>query len=224
MYSIAGSATNGTDYNFGVPLTGLVTIPAGLASANVQITTFDDAEDEGTENVVLSLVADSAYQIGAPNMAMVEIVDDDGSTTTVTDYALSESTQFGALDGSYVATHDNDGVSQTITEDLYAGNQRSRLEHTWTFEVTGGNTVTFSLDALASGEETFVFEYSWDGVSWATITTVDSSSPTGLQSYSIDGGVSGTVFVRVRDTNRSRGDSTADSISVDEMFFESESP
>jgi hypothetical protein len=224
IYSIAGSATNGTDYTSGPALTGMVTIPAGLTSTTVEITPIDDALDEGMEDVVLALVADAAYQIGSSNTAIVEIADDDGTSTTVSDYALSESTKFGTVVGTYEDTLTNGGESETITEELYAGNKRSRLEHTWTFDVAGGSSVTFNLDAATSGTESFVFEYSTDGVSWTTIATIDSSSPTGIQTFSIDSGVSGTVFVRVRDTNRSRGDSTADSISVDEMYFESESP
>ncbi len=223
VYSIAGSATNGADYNVGSPLTGIVTIPAGLPSATVRITPFDDTADEGTEDIVLALVADAAYQIGASHAAIVEITDDDGTSTTISDYALMESTRFGTADGDYVNTHVNDGASETITEDLYAGNKRSRMEHTWTFDVSGGRSVTFNLNAQTLGAESFVFEHSTDGVNWTTITSIDSSSPTDLQTYSIDSGISGTVFVRVRDTNRSRGDSTADSISIDEMYFESES-
>ena len=82
-YSVAndGTATNGADYNL-LPLT--VTIPAGKASASIDIVPKDDLAIEGTEQILLSLKAGNAgkeYNLGTRS-AVVEIVDNDSSSIT----------------------------------------------------------------------------------------------------------------------------------------------
>ncbi|MCT7997577.1 S8 family serine peptidase, partial [Laspinema olomoucense] len=73
-YAIAGSATNGIDYT---PLTGSITIPAGRDRITLPLSAIDDEEVEGTETVVLTLAAGSAYHVGTQNMGTVAIVDND---------------------------------------------------------------------------------------------------------------------------------------------------
>src|SRR6185503_14192376 len=71
-YSVAGSATSGTDYT---ALSGSVTILAGRSSAIVNVTPIDDDVAEGTETVEVTLVANGAYIVGSPNSATVTIED-----------------------------------------------------------------------------------------------------------------------------------------------------
>src|SRR5262249_2745115 len=73
LYSVGGTATNGTDYT--PNLSGTVTIPSGQASATVTITPVDDTTIEGDETVVLTLTANAAYSIGSPSTATVTIAD-----------------------------------------------------------------------------------------------------------------------------------------------------
>jgi hypothetical protein len=151
---------------------------------------------------------------------MAAIADND--TVATDDFAQSEATQFGVVapGKSFVDTFADDGNVETIGEETYGGGQRARLEHEWQFDVTGGSTVTFfiDIDATTTTSE-FVFEYSTDGVNWTTMS-VDFTT-TGLQSVTVNSGLSGTVFVRLRDTNRAKGD-TPDSVSIDTIFFRSE--
>ena len=77
-YTIAGSATNGSDYN---TIGSSITIPAGAASATVTITPKDDAIVEGAENVTLTLKSSSSYALGA-SAASVTISDNDVPTST----------------------------------------------------------------------------------------------------------------------------------------------
>ena len=51
--------------------------------------------------------------------------------------------------------------------------KRSRLLQQWTFDVTGGSTVTFFVEAWHdSTAEDFRFEYSTDQSTWASMLTI----------------------------------------------------
>jgi hypothetical protein len=89
-YTVSGTAVNGTDYT---TLSGSLTIPAGAASAPLNITSLDDALSESVETVIIrisssaALIADSVA-----NTATASIVDDDTQvvTLTVTDGTATE--------------------------------------------------------------------------------------------------------------------------------------
>jgi hypothetical protein len=53
FYEISGTASNGTDYQ---PLSGHVTLPAGVSSAEIVVAPIDDLIAEGTESVVVTLI------------------------------------------------------------------------------------------------------------------------------------------------------------------------
>jgi len=54
------------------------------------------------------------------------------------------------------------------------------------------------------------------------LTVTKTADDDTYQTFSLPAATSGTVFVRVVDTNRARNESTLDSIYVDEIFFRSE--
>jgi len=77
-YTITGSATNGSDYTSnGAPIASSVVIAAGQTSVNVPISIIDDGNIEGTENIILTILAVPTYNIGSPDTATVTIVDND---------------------------------------------------------------------------------------------------------------------------------------------------
>jgi tartrate-resistant acid phosphatase type 5 len=78
--SVGGTATNGVDYT---TIPGAVTIPAGAASATVQVTPVDDTLVEGSETVTLTAAAGAGYNVVAPNSATVTILDNDGTSTNL---------------------------------------------------------------------------------------------------------------------------------------------
>ena len=62
--------------------------------------------------------------------------------------ARAESHQYGTVSGSYLATQQADGQMQRLTEELYsAGRKNSRLEHRWSFDLTGETSVEFQVTA-----------------------------------------------------------------------------
>ncbi len=121
-YSVGGSATSETDYT---ALSGAVSIPAGDASVNENITALRDNLVEGAEAVILTITgAGARYLTGAPSVATVTISDD-------------------ALIVSLTATNVTEGSDPaSITFTRTGGDPNSAL--TVPFQV--GGTATFGTD------------------------------------------------------------------------------
>jgi len=217
LYTIGGTA-NSADY--AETLTGTVTIPAGQLSATISITPVDDTLPEGTETVVLTLLANPAYVLGVVTEATVTITDNDVRESL----AQSESSVYGTVSGDYTATHSADGVYETLTEVLYSGgNKKSHLEHRWSFDLTGLTSVEFVLNAshlTPDDPDNFQFQFSTDGgTSWTNLVTLTTASPAEqTAAVSLPAGV-GTVLVRVIDTDGSN-DRKAASLRIDQMLFQ----
>ena len=140
------------------------------------------------------------------------------------DRAIAESTVYGTKTaGDLTSTYASDNSYEAITEEKYGG-KRSRLEHQWTFNVIGGKTVTFFVEAYHdSTVEDFLFEYSTDGVTWTPMLTVIKTADDDVaQSFELPVTTSEMVFVRVVDTNRSQHENTLDSLYVDDMWIRSD--
>ncbi|MEO5898479.1 MAG: CARDB domain-containing protein [Vicinamibacterales bacterium] len=73
-YSVSGSATPSSDY---VPLSGVVTIPSGSATATIALTPLDDPYAEPDETVVVTLNATSDYVAATPSQAIATVVSND---------------------------------------------------------------------------------------------------------------------------------------------------
>jgi hypothetical protein len=71
--AISGTATPGADY---LPLDNPVVIPNGATSVTLDVIAFHDLILELTEDVVLTLQANSNYNVGSPATARVHILDD----------------------------------------------------------------------------------------------------------------------------------------------------
>ncbi|UWX55522.1 hypothetical protein NYZ99_03185 [Maribacter litopenaei] len=92
-YTVGGSATAGTDYS---AITNSVTIPNNQQSATVAITPINDAVQEGTETVVLTLQPSAAYDLGTTT-ATVNIADNDQATLTISDVTANENDPSGEM-------------------------------------------------------------------------------------------------------------------------------
>ena len=101
--------------------------------------------------------------------------------------------------------------------------RRILLSHTWTFDVAGGSAQSFLVDAhhTANTEgDDFVFSYSLDDLGYTPMVTVTKTSDDDtLQWFMFTEDVSGTVYVRVEDTDRTAGNHVVDTVFVDEMVI-----
>ena len=134
---------------------------------------------------------------------------------------MSDSHKYGTVSGVFSATHQAGGGVQSLTEELYDKSRRTRLEHAWTFDVTGGE-LGVSFHVLAghnSTKETFRFEYdAQDGLGWRSLVTLTGGAMTSY-STALPSTLSGQILVRVVDTNRLLNEKVIDTVTIDQMYF-----
>ncbi len=138
-------------------------------------------------------------------------------------------TTLGAIfSGSFLDTQTQNNVAEVLIEGQTAGTpqtRKSQLEHKWSLNVAAGSGQTFWLDAWHSPNtegDDFVFEYSRDNATWTPMVTVTKTSDNStLQSYAFPGDVTGPLWVRVRDLDRTAGRGQTDKVYIDEMFITS---
>ncbi len=141
--------------------------------------------------------------------------------------ATGESAVFGTTTGALSNVTASDNLVQTITEEVTGGSPStrvSRLEHRWTFTVGAGSFKQLHVEGFRSTStdgDNFRFEYSTDGVSFTAVTL--ASLPFADNGIDLVGalpaGLSGTVTIRVVDTDRTPGNQAVDSVSLDELFL-----
>lgn len=144
--------------------------------------------------------------------------------TSTNCYVVSETPVSGSVAGSG-QTNNSDGLYESITEVLNSPgkNGYSMLEHIWRFNVVPGRHVEFRIEAFhspgADGDD-FALSYSTDGVSYTSMLTVTKmQDDNAQQAYTLPAGTSGTVYVKVRDTNRTKGSRDLDTVYVDSMYI-----
>jgi hypothetical protein len=207
-----------------------VTLSGSASDLDGEVTSFKWTEGTTLLNET-SLTPTLDFPVGAHTVVLT-VTDDEGAIDTdtvlitvteeviVEDHAFAESLVDGTITvGDYQATWSEDGHSEVVEETISGNNKnimRSSLQHTWQFDVLGGDAVSLHLDATAHIEtdspDQFIVSYSTDDVSYTDLLT-SGGSITG--SYTLPHTISGMVFVRVLDTNNDKYDPTIDSISVD---------
>jgi hypothetical protein len=127
---------------------------------------------------------------------------------------------------SFIQTRTSNNNDERIRE-VRAG-PRSLLQHKWTIEVTGGlSSYTFYLEAFHTANEendNFRFSYSTDNSTFINMLTVTKTSPDNTyQTYELPSTISGTIYIRVLDTDRTSGYTNLDTISIDHMYIDGRS-
>ena len=184
------------------------------------------------------LTADSTYDY---RVAAVNNSGDSGFATAsgtthapppFTNYnAIGQTVVSGSVSGSYSNTHNADGVTQAITE-IESGGKPSRrhtlLEHRWNFNISAGATTTVYVNAWSGGSndgDSFRFEYSLNnGSSYSTLFVVSEMIESNLQTVVIPGTPSGSVIIRVIDTDRANGARDKNTINVDHLYIQVGNP
>lgn len=135
----------------------------------------------------------------------------------------------GTVSGSYIDTRTSNNVYEAITEIESGGspsNRYSYLEHKWTIDVIGNEIITFYVEARHTANtegDDFIFAYSTDNSNYTDMVTVTKTSDDNTcQSYVLPSATSGTVYIRVKDTNRTAGKRVLDTIYVDHIYIRSE--
>ncbi len=128
----------------------------------------------------------------------------------------------GVVSGSFTATQGDDGSYQTITE--RTAKRRNSLQHEWRItNVPSSGTRTLRVQAhrtVSPDNDTFIMQVRVGG-SWTTAVTVTKTSDDNVyQEWVLPSGASGTVRIRVRDSDNSRNAVGNDVLSVDHIVIE----
>lgn len=192
LYTIAGTATAGTDY---LALSGTAIIPANATTVDVQVMPINDSEIESSESVIVTLAFDNAkYDLGDSRSATLWIRDDEVPTVNlaVTDPNAAEPEGETPADkGTWSFT-----VSPATATDLtlvysMTGNATNGADYALLSGTTllraGQTTVTLDLvplaDELAETAETATLtlqpstQYNIGNTSSATVTIAESDAP-----------------------------------------------
>ena len=213
LISFAGAATDAEDGVISANLSWSSTIDGSIGAG----ASFTSALSAGTHTITAS-VMDSGGAAGSDAISLNIGVDN---------LAISESTARGTVGTgtSFEDTWVQDNVYyEILTEEQQGGNQarsRSLLDHTWTLDVAVGAHYVFKVDAYHTGtEDNFVFSYSRDNSVFTPMVIVNKTVDDDLeQAYVFLEDVSGTVYVRVQDTDNTRGNWQLDSLLVDSIVI-----
>ncbi|MDP1662650.1 MAG: Calx-beta domain-containing protein [Phycisphaerales bacterium] len=167
FFTISGTATNGDDYTL---ITSSVVIPIGASSATIDIGVIDDALAEANETVVITLDANTTYNITgvvAQRSATVTIADNEPIVVlTATDAAAAErAAGLSANGGQFRVTRPSSNtagdmiVHYTVSGTATNGDDYTLL--TGTVTILDGQTsatidVVVTDDALAESTETVI--------------------------------------------------------------------
>jgi hypothetical protein len=196
---------------------------------------FYDPDGDAVEMTSLGVhehwnnAADKQYtrNLGTGNgIELVKVVHDLGY---IDDVADSDIIVKGTVTGTYKATQTSNDNYESIQEILSGGSPSKRysyLEHKWRIDVTGGTSVTFYVEAhktASTDGDNFVFAYSTsvDGTYTDMITVTKTADDDIAQSFVLPGSTSGYIYIRVRDTNRTAGNTALDTIYIDDMYVTS---
>ena len=145
--------------------------------------------------------------------------------------ADSQTLVAGTVTGGLSNTYNDDTLMQSIRERESGGrksNRHSYLEQRWNFNVSLGASVDVYLNAWSSGSgdgDSFDFEYSLDnGNSFLAMFNVSSTDSANLQSFTIPGAPSGSIIIRVIDTDRTSGNRELNTIFVNHLYIQVGNP
>ncbi len=144
-------------------------------------------------------------------------------------YAMQDIAVFnGGMINDYTVTTSSDDTYEGIMETETKGklsNRYSYLEHKWSFELTGSYTlIEFYIEAYHTSNDEgddFVFAYSTNNVSFTDLVTVTKTIDDDIyQSASLPSTLSGTIYIRVKDLDQTKGKRVLDTIYIDHMYIE----
>ncbi|UCG31046.1 MAG: fibronectin type III domain-containing protein [candidate division WOR-3 bacterium] len=134
----------------------------------------------------------------------------------------------GTQSGTYLDTWASDNVYESIREEESVGSVKRRysfLEHKWTVFVEGGSQITFYIEAYhtANNEgDDFVFAYSTDDINYTDMVVVTKTTDDDqCQVYPLPAFLSGNLYIRVLDTDRTKGNRVLDEVFIDRIYIES---
>jgi hypothetical protein len=166
-YTLAGSATLGTDYTgiAATPATKTITFAAGVATATLTVDPTADTTIEPDETVALTLAAGTGYTIGTTAAVVGTILDDDQIVSLAVAPASSSEDGSGNLIYTF-SRNANGALNRALTVNYtLAGSATLGTDYTGIAATPATKTITFAA-----------------GVATATLT-VDPTADTTIEPY-----------------------------------------
>ena len=214
----------------GAPLILMSGASNNVSSMKDNVTDEAVVISSGSNNAYGVIISPAGLNQTAYSVERTAITDPDPGSGPLFDFAQSEiRVGSSTVVGDYTDTYESDNVYEQITERDSGGKPNKRhswLEHKWVFNIAGGDSVTFFLEAYksvsADGDD-FVFAYSTDDSTYVNMLTVTNTADDDTQlNYVMPATTRGTVYIRVIDTDRSQGNRSQDTVFIDQMYIRSE--
>jgi len=180
------------------------------------------------------------YATAGTYTVSLTVTDNDGvSANTSTAVTVTDPPQFvdyvangqitvsGTVEGSYLDTRTKDSFSQSIRERESGGKKQNRhsfLEHKWTFSVAPAAGFVLNMHAWQSASpdgDNFEFAWSRNNNDYFSLGILNSSSLNNNQAFILPPDLTGPVYIRVVDTNRSSG-RDLDTVFIDHLYIRAE--
>jgi large repetitive protein len=206
-YTVAGTATNGTDY---ATITSPLVIPAGNTTGTITVNPTADTTIEADETVILTLAAGAGYTVGVPASATGTILNDDLPNLTINDVTANEGNA-GITNFTFTVSLSAPAGPGGVTFDIATANGTATagvdyVANTLTAQTipAGSSTYTFTVlvngDALNEPSETFFVNVTnvtgavvVDGQGVGTITNDDPLPSISTSNVTVTEGNSGTT-------------------------------
>ncbi len=222
--SVATDETSSVQYNFQCLAGGSGCTSSGWQSSNSYTANGLAASTLYTFNAIARDVAGNQTSAAPSSSATTQATPPPPPPSEIV--ASSQTLVAGTVSGAFTETQTDNGSIQSITERDSSGKTSTRysyLEHRWNFTLASSQSLTLYANAWSGGStdgDTFNFQYSLNGGgSWVTAFNVSSTSSSNVQSFAIPGAQSGTIMVRVIDTNRVAGKREKNKISIDHLYL-----
>ncbi|MCA2506080.1 S8 family serine peptidase [Microcystis sp. M62BS1] len=187
-YTLAGTATLGSDYND--PSLGQATFAAGADKATITLPTKDDLLSEPSETIITTITAPAGYTITGPDTATATIIDDDLGTLTLV--KTTDGKEAGPVSSVFTLTRTGDLSSALTVNYTLGGTATPGVDYTGTTP----NSVTF---AAGSSKATITLPTKDDLLSEPSETIITTiTAPVG---YTISGPDTATATILDNDGN-----------------------
>ena len=137
--------------------------------------------------------------------------------------ATEELGAMGEVINPIAATWAKDGFNQALKEVIVPAKSTSALQHTWQFNLQPGDGSTVvanvHMAGLTSGQAV-KFAYSTNNKTFKNMFTVTSADPNNTQTFQLPKNIKGNLFIRVMDTDRSKGSVDLNEVHVDGLFVQ----
>ena len=145
-YQVGGTASSSGDFT--ITGSGSVTVAQGSSAGTIAVAITDDADDETSETVILTLDAGTGYTVGSPSSHTLTITDNDDppATDPVASFATGSSSAGEGAGTQNVTVNLSKPAASAVTVDYQVGGTASSSGD---FTITGSGSLT-----LAPGSST----------------------------------------------------------------------